>query len=375
MNIVGVNISHDTSVCLLQDGKILFYLEEERLLKRKHHCIEYNELDYSIKTLHKIKDYVKHVDYLIISTYRRWPDSRADYVISEKIVNNLLSLGIAVGKVDLILEGHHLHHAYNAFYMSGFESAVAIIMDGSGSYSDRFPYVIKSEAGPSREIESIYEFKNNQSKNLFTHYSTLGARIGQKLDYKMVDGQSMVSNTLGCGSMFLYVSIFLFKLGGNDSGKVMGMSSYGNLDEEKIKWFKKYGEDFLFDCEFLSNARKNKTYADAPLQEKANLAKRLQYETKEYTLHFIQKAINMSECNNVVLSGGYFQNCVNNYEYLKAFPHINFYVDPICYDGGTAIGACLYVWHHILGNPNTLQKFDNLYLGPTYLEEKVNDSV
>ena len=60
MNIVGVNISHDTSVCLLQDGKILFYLEEERLSRKKNHFIDNNEIAHSIKTLKKIKKYVNN---------------------------------------------------------------------------------------------------------------------------------------------------------------------------------------------------------------------------------------------------------------------------------------------------------------------------
>ena len=364
MNIVGVNISHDTSVCLLQDGKILFYLEEERLSRKKTHLIRDNETAYSIKTLKKIKNYASHVDYLIISTFRRYPNCSVDYLIGEKIVNDLLRMGITVDKVNLILEGHHLHHAYNAFYMSGFDSAIAVVMDGSGSYSDRLPQDIKGNNIPSREIESVYKFKNNQSKNLFTHYSTSNIQWGEKFSYKKIDDKTLLSNAVGCGSLFLLITIGLFNLGPTDSGKVMGMSSYGSLDQEKIKWFNKYGDNFLFDCEFLSDLQKNKNYINASFEEKANLAKRLQYETKEYTSRFIQKAIDMSGCNNVVLSGGYFQNCVNNYEYLKAFPHINFYVDPICYDGGAAIGACLYVWHSVLGNPNTLQKFDNLYLGP-----------
>jgi carbamoyltransferase len=95
----------------------------------------------------------------------------------------------------------------------------------------------------------------------------------------------------------------------------------------------------------------------------ADVAKKVQEETKKHTIKLIQKTIDMSKSNNVVLSGGYFLNCVNNYEYVKAFPDINFYIDPICYDGGTAIGACFYVWHHILGNPNKMQKLDSLYLG------------
>jgi carbamoyltransferase len=247
--------------------------------------------------------------------------------------------------------------------MSGFQSAVAVIMDGAGSYTNRFPQDVKGNNTISREIESIYKFKNNQSKNLFTNYSTRNIYGEEKFSYKEIDDQTLLSNALGCGSLFLIITMKLLKFGFADSGKVMGMSSYGNLEKEKIKWFNKYGDNFLFDCEFLSDLQRNKTYENASFEEKANLAKMLQHQTKEYTLRFIQKAIDMSGCNNVVLSGGYFQNCVNNYAYLKAFPNINFYVDPICYDGGTAIGACLYVWHNVLGNPNTLQKFDNLYLG------------
>ena len=30
----------------------------------------------------------------------------------------------------------------------------------------------------------------------------------------------------------------------------------------------------------------------------------------------------------------------------------NVYIDPVPYDGGLAIGAARYLWHHILDNPN-----------------------
>ena len=40
--------------------------------------------------------------------------------------------------------------------------------------------------------------------------------------------------------------------------------------------------------------------------------------------------------------GGYFLNCSNNFKYVKQFPNLNFFVDPVPHDGGTAIGACIY---------------------------------
>lgn len=362
MNIVGVNISHDTSVCLMQDGKIIFYLEEERLCKVKSLFI--TQIPTQIKTLYKIKNFVDKIDYLIISTFKR-EMSQHDVLISENIVNTILRQGIALDKIILDLDNHHLHHACNAFYFSGFESANVLVMDHSGSYSTNYIEQKNNRMFLAREMESIYKFDNNLHKKLFKHYSTFCSRVlGEKLNYRVVNETDIVSNCYGVGELFNVITEGVLGLNLLDTGKTMGMSSYGDLDEEKIEWFCKHENNFLFDCNFLRDVELYKIYPSASFKEQADLAKKLQYETKEYTIRFIQKAMDLSDSNNVVLSGGYFQNCVNNYAYLKAFPNINFYVDPICYDGGTAIGACLYVWHNVLGNPNTLQKLDNLYLGP-----------
>lgn len=366
MNIVGVNISHDTSVCLMKDGKIIFYLEEERLCKIKSYTIK--NIYSLIQTLTKLKKYVNHIDYLIITTYGRELENNVndDFIIGESIVNQILKLNITFDKVILDAESHHLHHAYNAFYFSGFESAVALVMDNSGSVLANYSESENDQLMHAREIESIYKFDNNSYKKIFKHYSTFSNIYKRKkINFELLnDSDDILSNSASVGLLFQMITECFLGLHHLSVGTTMGMSSYGDLDKEKIEWFSEHKNNFLFDCAFLTDLVISKIYLSASFKEQADLAKKLQYETKEYTMRLIQKAIDLSGSNNVVLSGGYFQNCVNNYAYLKAFPNINFYVDPVCYDGGTAIGACLYVWHNVLGNPNTLQKFDNLYLGP-----------
>jgi carbamoyltransferase len=150
-----------------------------------------------------------------------------------------------------------------------------------------------------------------------------------------------------------------FKLNaGYDAGKLMGMSSYGEIID-KNSWIDSIDNFPYINYECI-NSIKNKKYL--LFKEQANLAKKAQYETKEYTIKLIKKSIQLTKSNNIVLSGGYFMNCVNNYEYLKAFPNINFYVDPICYDGGTAIGVS-YFTHNILNAPFDIQPINTLYLG------------
>ena len=57
-------------------------------------------------------------------------------------------------------------------------------------------------------------------------------------------------------------------------------------------------------------------------------------------LELINLAIEKTGCKNVVLSGGFFLNCVANYYYRKNLPNdAIMYVEPIAHDGGTAIGA------------------------------------
>ena len=74
-----------------------------------------------------------------------------------------------------------------------------------------------------------------------------------------------------------------------------------------------------------------------------DLAKQVQEETLKYTINLIEKALNHKDCKNIILSGGYALNCVNNYKYNQIFKDNNFFIDPVAHDGGTAIGAA--VWY------------------------------
>jgi carbamoyltransferase len=85
-------------------------------------------------------------------------------------------------------------------------------------------------------------------------------------------------------------------------------------------------------------------------------------ETEEQMYRLIQKAIDMTGENNVVISGGFGLNCVANYKYLKKFPEIKFYIDPIAHDGGTAIGLARYAWYQYSKEIDA-RPLKSLYLG------------
>jgi carbamoyltransferase len=55
---------------------------------------------------------------------------------------------------------------------------------------------------------------------------------------------------------------------------------------------------------------------------------------------------------------------VANYEYLKEFPDVEFYHEPVSHDGGNTMGVCQYIYRSITDD---LEKapLTSLYLGPT----------
>lgn len=165
---------------------------------------------------------------------------------------------------------------------------------------------------------------------------------------------------MGCGLMF---NEFSFQLGynsGHDAGKIMGLSSYGNHTGKYGKWFSYIDDVGITNNNLLYPLLSN--ISNRTDQEKKDILKTLQEETKTHTIYLIEKALDLCNTNNISLSGGYFLNCVNNYQYLKKFPNVNFYVDPISHDGGTAIGAAKYLWW-VITKDQTIRKLDNLYLG------------
>ena len=69
-----------------------------------------------------------------------------------------------------------------------------------------------------------------------------------------------------------------------------------------------------------------------------------QKKTQEISFNNTCKLIDIAKnkSKNIILSGGCALNCSNNFKYVKKYPDLNFFVDPIPHDAGTAIGVAIY---------------------------------
>ena len=127
---------HNSGVCLLKDGEIVFSTEEERFSRNKYDGGPY-------ASMVKILDYTDHIDYLVIAHTQPLSDAgKIDFSGEDIYTGFARKLGLINRKencyehpqvIDLS-RTHHKLHAACAFYRSGFESAVAVVVDGAGTF-------------------------------------------------------------------------------------------------------------------------------------------------------------------------------------------------------------------------------------------------
>jgi len=359
MYILGVNLSHHPSTCLLKDGEIVFYIEEERISKHKYAHIEEEEHvvldDGTVKEFgggyYGVK-YLKDINYIDVIVFASFGSEYHDPRRIDIVLETLKKEGIEWGRYEYDAYEHHIFHAYNAFYASGFNEALAIVMDGGGALDKES---LESKTGFFREGESVYQC--SYPDNVVELHKNYTALEDLTVD-PVVRGTRTFSNHIPSAWLFSKTcEVFGFYSRGGEAGKLMGMSAYGSLTSD-LPW---YNENNVSLNENIS--KELLEWDVSEFESQANFCCKLQQETKMHTLRFISDVVSKYNPKNIVLSGGYFMNCVNNYAYLKEFPQINFFVDPIAFDSGTAIGAAKKVWYNISGD-TTVRKFSNLYFGP-----------
>lgn len=403
MKILGINISHHASSCLIDDGIIKYFLEDEKICRIKYYSPDYCGNKISVYFLDYLLKYTSHVDYIIFSSYGRNDLEISDEKIISEYLLELKKSKVTWGNIIFDKDKHHLYHAANAFYGSGFDECVSLVLDGGGALYPKDEIILNSFHDPIdrsvdysfnkvrtyfREIESIYKCDYNGGiTKLWKHYGYDGTAFleeNNKINvarssyiHKMNnDNNIIISNSLSCGKLFNTFSYLLGFDDGHDSGKVMGMASYAKnfQDNEwwnKIDWFYDVTDNIWITTTDLLNEimnenklvyRKKSNTFNSIFYEKCRIAKKLQDETLKHTLRLITKAVEISNCNNVVLSGGYFMNCLNNYQYLCKLPkNIKIYVDPLSIDSGTALGAARWL-HYTLTKSNKKNPIITLYL-------------
>ena len=387
--IAAITRGHNAGVCLLKNGEIVFSIEEERVTRKKYDGGPF-------ATMIKILEYTDRLDYLVIAhTTPKETAGRIDFSGEDLYTGFARKLNLINRRADLqnhpqvidLSNVHHKLHAACAFYRSEFEDAVAVIVDGAGTFLE---LEFQEEKVIGWETESIFDCTYPSS--ITTLYKNIGIKEPRPgVIVKNFPGDRYQENTThearigdygGIVKVYEAVTEYCGFMA-IEAGKTMGLFPYGKENEKIPPLFDKTGTYVnsnrnLIVPRYPNGAVVNRDLysflADqnaedlSTLENRRDLAYAVQTQTQEQVLELILKAVDISGRNNVVLSGGYGLNCVANYFYLEKLKEkgINFYVEPISNDAGTAMGAALLVYHTISQDSNVKKFSDNLYLGFKY---------
>jgi len=369
MNILAINPGHNGSAALLVDGELKFYIEEERLSRYKYDGNPFAGMMEALKY---------GVDVLILGgTSEHFPvmpwTGQDPYSCFLKKLNPDLEVA-NLGNV------HHVGHAANAFYNSGFEQAAAVIVDGSGS--ERAIDINETITNRGFETETIFNCDYEEGiKPVFVSY-------GGNYQTHCVRGDDLeMDNAITIVKAYEAVSEYL-GFGFIEAGKTMGLAPYGKKNKKIPQLFiEGRGNKNVFVPDYPAGAHVDfirNTYLTKKTGEDSrawhsdstkitdaakDLAWAVQTETQELVGDFIQKAVDKTGHSNIVISGGYGLNCVANYYYKERFPDLNIFVDPISHDGGTAIGLAKLIHYSKNKEDKTVRPLTTLYLGPERKED------
>lgn len=391
--IAAISRGHNASVCLLKDGEIVFSIEEERLSRQK-----YDGGPFAGMT--KILEYTDKIDYLVIAHTQSIKETaaRVDYTGDDVYTGLARKLGLIDQNQNShdhpqVIDLSHIHHKLHAacaFYKSGFDEALAVIVDGAGTFIptniDNFQHVVY-------ELESGFTCSYPSNiKTVYKHLGGSGPFRSVYLENTEFAGEEnceiIVDEAAGITKAYEAVTQYC-GWSSIEAGKTMGLFPYGNKNDKIPPIYTNGGgrwrsanrniiiptypngalvNESKYEELITPNIDESTELFDVTkLQSRRDMAYAVQTQSQEEVALIIEKLVKKTNIKNVVISGGYGLNCVANYFYLERLKNlgINIYVEPVSSDAGTSVGAAL-LWYHTVENNNNKLKNTSLYTGPKY---------
>src|SRR5215472_12884777 len=220
---IGFNLSHDSSACLVEDGVIRFALALERTTRVKRGTVPMHVYPAAMADLANELLAASGLSAHDINGWIASSTESRDQADERRLISILGLVAPAERHLALPHPGHHLAHASAAFYTSGFDQAVALIIDCYGS-----------RVRDGRERETAFSFCAGTKPEAVYRVVRDADRIA---GYRR-DGHVWTPATLsGIGEIYRVVTLALgFRESGttyDDAGKTMGLASYGKRFTEE----------------------------------------------------------------------------------------------------------------------------------------------
>ncbi len=360
MIVLGITdtFCQDNAAAILVDGELIAMIEEERLNRIKHaprmvpqKAIQWC-LDQAGCTLNDVDviaigfdhpntvflDNLKTKTKRFLKRQKNLRSAHEEFQYWKRHRYYLAQLDPYLKQRDKVMfVRHHIAHAASCFYLSGFQEANIISLDGSGGQDAGLIGI-----GRGTEIEVVQYVDRETSWGEF--YERFTGALGFKPH--------------------------------SDEGKVMGLAAYGDSKGEvfpfihmsngtEMPYFDRDG--FLRTLKDIKPRAKDHPPIDGYYE---HIAARLQYSLEQVVARMSAILHKRTGFTDLCMAGGTALNCSNNGK-LLSLPHVKrIFVQPAAADCGTALGAAVHAHVQLTGKrPKT--KFNHLYWGPQFSNEEI----
>jgi carbamoyltransferase len=383
LNILGINAYHgDASACIVRDGQLVVAIAEERFNRQKHcagfpgqaiqECLKQadmrpEDLDHVAISRNPSAHLHRKVLNVALNFFPRMVTVK-DRLANVGKVRNIdqelcQSLGVPRSAVKAKFHNveHHRAHLASAFFVSPFEEAACLSVDGFGDF-----------------------------------VSTMtGHGVGNKID--VLD---WVEYPHSLGTFYTATTQYLGFNQYGDEGKVMGLAPYGTpryidkfrqivrllpngLFELNLDFFTHHslGVEMTWDsgtpilgpiwsaayADTFGQARKRGEPID---QRHQDIAASLQTMTEEALEHICNELHRKVPVDRLCLAGGVALNCTFNGMIRERTAFKDVFIQPAAGDDGTAVGAAYWVLNQVSGKPRSFV-MRHPYTGSAFSDDQI----
>ncbi|MBN1882010.1 MAG: hypothetical protein JW885_07545 [Deltaproteobacteria bacterium] len=378
MLVLGIHDAHNASVCLVDHGKIVFALQEERINRIKNYAGFPREsiretMNYAGITPASIDLIVfsgtEYNQYMTNVTSKKLYAKRTGVIktirnvlgrvgllqkIKRSILNrklytlrmaNLKSLDLDNKPVEFI--DHHMCHAAAAYHGMGIynEDVLVLTCDGAGDVSSATVNI-----GRNGKIKKLFSMSPYESLGYI--YSTVTYLMGMtplEHEYKIM-GMAPYSSEKYYSDLKRDFENILIHHSGPEPIWKRGSSIPRMFSGNKL--FQKIIKQQRFDT----------------------IAGAIQSYFEDFLSEWVKKAIAYTNIHTVALGGGVFMNVKANM-IISELPEVEkLFIYPSCGDETNSIGAALYAWgaHN---DPEEIPPLGDFYLGPNFSDKDVEKKV
>lgn len=260
---------------------------------------------------------------------------------------------------------HHRAHLASAFYVSPFEKAALLSIDGFGDFISTMWGV-----GDGNSIEVLGQVEYPNSSGIvytattqfigFPHYGDEGkvmglAPYGQP---RFINEFREIIRTEENGQFRLNLDYFRHHAEGVEMTWDQGSPVIGRI----------------FSDEFARTFGPPRAPGSALTDRERDIAASLQLRLEEVGFHVLDHLHHQTGLTDLGLAGGVAYNSVMNGKILLNTPFKRLFIQPAAGDSGTALGVCYQIHNGLLNKPRAFH-MEGAYTGPAFSNDEIRNAL